>query len=468
MTHQLRTPLALPTLLLVAACLGLPETQASDRKHLRKFKGLYSGSWANQNGLMPLRMTMPRSSKGAGRGTFEATPCDPQDSLGILNIRVRKSKVSRNGKKVVRTGTAIWKRSLVPQLGGPNETGRFRLVSKLRGRRATSKGILSIGSTRGRVVIRQRGRVPTVAAPWMEMVTVGNKNNPSDLLDGDLDLQGVQQFGAVPYDFKIAKYEVTNAQYIEFLNSVAQMDPKGLFNAEMETEHRAGIVRNGISGEYSYVLKRSNLRDKPVLYVSFYDACRFCNWLHNGKPIGPQGPDTTENGAYDLTDPDSVANNSVVRSSQAQYFIPSEDEWYKAAFHQPFSYGGDTDNYWLYPTKNNSVPTIATADSSGNINNQDGNIANYSQGAVWFVGGGNVTTVGSGGIGSRSFYGTFDMAGNVLEWNEGKRSSISLDRSVRGGDWFGPALWLESRRPRYIATSEESRTIGFRIAAKRK
>ena len=38
----------------------------------------------------------------------------------------------------------------------------------------------------------------------------------------------------------------------------------------------------------------------------------------------------------------------------ARWFIPSENEWYKAAYHQPAAQGGDGDNYWAYPTGTNS------------------------------------------------------------------------------------------------------------------
>ena len=30
--------------------------------------------------------------------------------------------------------------------------------------------------------------------------------------------------------------------------------------------------------------------------------------------------------------------------------FPAKSEWYKAAYYQPAAQGGDTDNYWLYPT----------------------------------------------------------------------------------------------------------------------
>ena len=78
-------------------------------------------------------------------------------------------------------------------------------------------------------------------------------------------------------------------------------------------------------------------------YVSFWDAARFANWLHNGQPTGPQGPGTTEDGAYH-----DVGNQTLFgRNAGAKFFIPTEDEWYKAAYHKN---DGVTGNYWDYPT----------------------------------------------------------------------------------------------------------------------
>jgi hypothetical protein len=126
------------------------------------------------------------------------------------------------------------------------------------------------------------------AAMMIDFVPVGNPGNAPDPTTG---------FGAVADPFQIGKYEVTNAQYAVFLNAVAATDPNGLYASTMGTNARAGITQSGASGSYVYYVKRA-MGDKPVNYVSFWDACRFCNWLHNGQPSGPQGATTTEDGAY--------------------------------------------------------------------------------------------------------------------------------------------------------------------------
>ena len=223
---------------------------------------------------------------------------------------------------------------------------------------------------------------------FIEMVTVGNPGNGADA--GNTIEPNT--YGAVAETFQIGKYEVTNAQYAVFLNAVAVTDTYALFYSTMESNVRGGIRRTGADGSYSYTAK-SAMCDKPVNYVSWFDCARFCNWLHNGMPSGAQDASTTEQGAYTLDG--ATSGVSITRNAGAKYHLPAEDQWYKAAYHEP---GGDTDDYWLYPTRSNSIPTEGTVNAFGEITNDVANIANYLRGADWNGQDGNLTTVGSGGV----------------------------------------------------------------------
>ena len=57
------------------------------------------------------------------------------------------------------------------------------------------------------------------------MVPVGHPGNLPDPEDGDGVIEDVQNFGAVPYEYRIGKYEVTLEQYAAFLNAVAARGP---------------------------------------------------------------------------------------------------------------------------------------------------------------------------------------------------------------------------------------------------
>jgi sulfatase modifying factor 1 len=269
------------------------------------------------------------------------------------------------------------------------------------------------------------------ASVTIPTVPIGNPGNAADPTTG---------FGAVAYSYNIGTTEVTNAQYAAFLNAVARTDTNNLYNTLMATGI-GGITRSGLEGSYTYGTI-SGRADNPVNFVSFWDGTRFANWLHNGQPAGVQDNTTTEEGAYTLS-AGGISSNSVTRNANWQWALPSEDEWYKAAYHQPASQGGDTDDYWRWVTSNNAVPTTAEANF--------GNVI------------GNTTPVGSY---SANFYGAFDMGGNVWEWTEAKLFSNA--RIVRGGsldDGFGTAPWtLESSYRVWQTVWEESANVGFRVS----
>jgi len=286
----------------------------------------------------------------------------------------------------------------------------------------------------------------SASAVTIDWVTVGNPGNAADTTG----------FGAVSYDYRIAKHEVTNAQYAEFLNAVAATDANNLYSTSMGSDAHGGITRAGSAGSFTYSAK-TNMGNKPVNYVSWYDAARFSNWLTNG-----QGNGDTESGVYTLTGPTSIIAITRDLSNPNQVFIPTEDEWYKAAYHQPASQGGDSDDYWLYPTASNSIPTVATANSTGDISNPGTNVANYNRGADWNSENGNVTTVGSAGPDSESFYGTSDQGGNVWEWNE---ALIGSSRGLRGGSWFNIEFDLRSSRRSGNNPTDERVNVGFRVAS---
>jgi formylglycine-generating enzyme required for sulfatase activity len=257
--------------------------------------------------------------------------------------------------------------------------------------------------------------LPAGARVAIQWVTVGDPGNAAD----DTGL------GAVAYIYQVGKYEVTNAQYTEFLNAVAVTDPNGLYSVYMDLGFAAGIRRSGSPGSYTYSVK-PGMGSKPVTYASFWDVLRFANWLHNGQPTGAQNNSTTEDGAYTMT-PEGIEANSITRNARASIFLTSEDEWYKAAYYDAVS-----KSYFDYPAGTNVQTTCAMPSAAANT-------ANCGEEVV-----GTVTDVGAY-TGSASPAGTFDQGGNVWEWNE----AIIIDpyfggRGVQGGSYQIDAYALEA------------------------
>ena len=265
----------------------------------------------------------------------------------------------------------------------------------------------------------------SASAQTIPLVFVGNPGNGADATG----------YGSVSYEYLIARTEVTNEQYAAFLNAVAATDTNNLYHPDMALSF-GGITRSGSPGAFTYELI-SGRRGFPVVFVGFWDAARFANWLHNGRPSGVQDATTTEDGAYTLT-ADGIAQNSVVRSTHWIWAVASENEWYKAAYHQPATQSGDIDNYWLYPTSSNM---ISSADA-----NYDSVIA-------------DLAPVGSY---AANFYGAFDMGGNVWEWDEA--IVAGPNRVLRGGTWVSPVGFLQATfRNETHQPTVEVNTIGFRV-----
>ena len=255
------------------------------------------------------------------------------------------------------------------------------------------------------------GMPSPVVAAIIDWVTVGDPGN----------VPYEHGFGGVDYAYRIGQFEITKGQYAEFLNAVAQADPNGIYHPGMgELLLRGGILRAGDEGAYLYHAAPGR-ENQPVAWASFWNAIRFANWLHNGQPVGPQGPETTEDGAYTIT-PEGIATNTITRNPNARVFIPSTDEWIKAAYYK----GGGTDaGYWQWPFRSDEEP-IKDIPPGGP------NSANYGSSV------GGLTNVGSF---PDSFgpYGTYDQGGNVWEWTDTMTPNADGDavhRGLYGGSWF--------------------------------
>ncbi|MCY3017042.1 MAG: SUMF1/EgtB/PvdO family nonheme iron enzyme [Planctomycetota bacterium] len=287
--------------------------------------------------------------------------------------------------------------------------------------------------------------VPSFAEP-IQWVTVGDPGNTADTAPAG--------FGAVTTSFQIMKYEFTNQLYTDFLNSVAKTDTYSLYNTFMGSDARGGISRSGSSGSYSYSVK-TDMGDKPVTYVSWFDAARVSNWYMNGATSSS----STETGAYTLVS-GQVSDTAPAVNPGATFYVPTADQWYKAAYYKG---GGTSAGYWNYATQSDSAPTAVTAGSTGiGSAGSTGNFANFDSAADWNSQNGNVTTVGTNG--GASAYGAFDMGGNVYEWNDLTGASGS-SRGLRSGTFRDNSFALSSASSLSLPTSIESFEIGIRLAS---
>jgi hypothetical protein len=249
----------------------------------------------------------------------------------------------------------------------------------------------------------------------IDFINIGNAGNAADTTG----------YGAVPYEYRVGTYEISQ-------NAIDKATASGMAN----------VTAGGWSG------------NQPAATISWYEAAAFVNWLNTS---------TGHQAAYNLTFSDSwsmtlwssgqawtAGGENLYRNKDAFYFLPSENEWYKAAYYNPA--GSD---YFLYPTASDTAPTAVTSGT-------DAGTAVYAQ--PYGQGPAGVDVAGAWNP-----YGTMGQGGNVWEWNEsavdGPNSLSSEDRAVRGGGWVDSEGELRSSFRFYFDPAGEGDLLGFRVAS---
>ena len=262
----------------------------------------------------------------------------------------------------------------------------------------------------------------------IEFVGIGDPNNAADTTGSP------NPAGKVDYAYRMGKFEISE-QMVDKANTLGGL----------------GITKT-LRGP-----------DKPATQLSWNEAARFVNWLNTSTGSTPAHKFAIQPGEvgysananielWTISDAGYDPNN-LYRNSLARYFLPSVDEWYKAAYYDPTS-----GVYFDYPTGSDTAPTPVASGTAANT-------------AVY----GETTAIGPADItlaGGLNPYGTMGQGGNVLEWEETDLDLVngptlsSSARGVRGGVWNNGSLLLRSlvRDCCFYTTSEDSR-VGFRVAS---
>lgn len=241
----------------------------------------------------------------------------------------------------------------------------------------------------------------------MDFVNVGNVGN-------EVDNTG---YGEVNYAYRIGKYEVTVAQWAAVIAADSSVGNAGYWSGS-----------------------------QPTGGTTWSEAAKFCNWLTTGN---------ANTGYYmiagGVATPNGLSHEDYAAAHGTTYFIPTEDEWYKAAYYDPVKAGGA--GYWDYPTRSDARPTAVMGSTAANT-------------AVY-------TRTGTGGVypsspaafdnaGGLSAYGTMGQGGNVWEWNEALNGS---SRGMRGAFFGFTSDFLLATSRNFSVPSTDSNTTGFRVAS---
>ena len=210
---------------------------------------------------------------------------------------------------------------------------------------------------------------------------------------------------------------------------------------------------NKVNADAGLGLTHDNLgANKPATSISWLEAAQFVNWLNTDSGSTPAYK--FNGGSFELWQPGDAGYdpNNLYRNSQAKYFLPSVDEWYKAAYYDP-----NIGVYYDYPTGSDSVPD--GIDFAGDTTFD----------AVFFDGGSNPQPNDITDVGVLSPYGTAGQGGNVWEWEETDfdlvNDSNSSVRGLRGGSWISSSVGLSSSNRNGVNPSVENGRDGFRVAS---
>lgn len=177
--------------------------------------------------------------------------------------------------------------------------------------------------------------------------------------------------GAVGYEYRITRTEVTNAQWLEFVRAYAPY--------YTGSPHASAFTGSWISWNGSQYVIPSGA-DGFAADPSWRMAARYVNWLHNGKASGQWA---FENGAYDTAtftqNPNGTYNDQARHWPDAKYWIATEDEWVKAMYYDPHRYGPGQEGYWRMPDGGND-PLAPGLPGQGGETNAGMNINTYGIG----------------------------------------------------------------------------------------
>lgn len=260
----------------------------------------------------------------------------------------------------------------------------------------------------------------------MEFATIASPGNASLALPNPPSVSTGQYIsqgrGSVPYTFALSRTEITTREWLEFVNTFA---PRGDLPGGGRPDFFGplsfvwGSFRWGAINDpsytgpgFRYTAFSPEALDLPVGNMTWRNAAVYCNWLHNGRRNDLQ---SLLSGAYDTATwgytQASGFSDALTRLPGARYWIPSADEWIKAAFYDPNRFGPSSSGWWMSMDRSDSVPVPGLPGTPG---------ATTNSGLTYPLPG--VPSPGSIVVGSypdsQSPWGLLDTSGGVSEWIE--------------------------------------------------
>lgn len=156
--------------------------------------------------------------------------------------------------------------------------------------------------------------------------------------------------GAVDHEFRIAQTNITNTQWLEFLNAYA---PHYTGNQGSSSLTGFFIFKTGTQPNGNPIYQILPGAEQYTAPIEWRMAARYANWLHNAKSTDAWA---FENGAYDTSTFGQVViggvthlTDQVTHNPDAKFWIPTTSEYAKGAYYDPNRYGPGDEGYWIQP-----------------------------------------------------------------------------------------------------------------------
>ncbi|MBX3386579.1 MAG: SUMF1/EgtB/PvdO family nonheme iron enzyme, partial [Phycisphaeraceae bacterium] len=308
----------------------------------------------------------------------------------------------------------------------------------------------------------------------IEFVTIGAVGNAPWMGDGTPQDRAIGR-GGVNYEYRIGRFEVTTAQWVEFYNAAFDRPADDRIPHLIPSDHWGAVSTPAMTpGGQRWRVPVGN-EYRAVGDISWRMAAIYCNWLHNDKATNREA---FLSGAYDVSTFGYVGDSNTfsdqaARSPGAKFFIPTWDEWLKAAHYDPNKNGQDQGGWWKFSTTSDVIPLIGPPPSwlpgagigDDRTGDAEANAAGWGplfpQFSPFSVPLGSYPTV-------QSPWGLLDVAGGTSEWTESIFTGPGLPptRIYDGRWWFdGPpiadAIYARSAQFPNVSIFEH----GFRVAA---
>lgn len=297
------------------------------------------------------------------------------------------------------------------------------------------------------------GPVPDYDFDWATIGALGNKG--LDLGPADAPLRGR---GSVDHRYRISKLEITTNQWMEFVNTFStQGDEHRRFGEPLNWGAEVDPTYQG-PGRQWRLRNVANAQRLPVSALTWREAAQYCNWLHNGKQSTFESLAT---GAYDTSTWGGNARDGFTDEERhlpgAKFWIPTMDEWLKAAYYDPNKNGTGDGGWWLHPNGSDTPLISGWPDEGGETS---GGIYTAGFPEEWNIPLGAYEHVVSP-------WGLWDISGGTDEWTESYNGEVQIDRLILGSYAGFPGWqWADQAWTFGAGVPDSSgNSTGFRIAS---